>query len=151
LNDIAPPHEASAAPPAPRAPVSPDAGRAPAPPAAWLAAVAAWFLPGFGHLLLRRWGRAAIIFVCAVGMAVAGYKMRGRVYSMRSEDIFGRLNHFAEIGTGAFYFLAPIFEPAGADTARVVGDLGTRFLDIAGLLNFLCAADAFLIARKSKS
>jgi hypothetical protein len=148
LNDIAPPNQTPAAS---GTPVSPDAGRAPAPPAAWLAAAGAWFLPGFGHLLLRRWGRAAIIFVCVAGMAAAGYKMRGRVYSMHSEDIFGMLNHFAEIGTGAFYFLAPVFEPAGADTARVIGDLGTRFLDIAGLLNFLCATDALLIARKSKS
>ena len=76
--------------------------------------------------------------------------MRGQVYRLRSGDIFAILNHLAEIGSGAFYFLAPFFEPAGPDTARALGDLGTRFLDIAGLLNFLCVADVYLIARKLK-
>lgn len=76
--------------------------------------------------------------------------MRGRVYSLRSDDIFAILNHLAEVGSGGFYFLASAFEPAGPDTARAMGDLGTRFLDIAGLLNFLCVVDAYLIARKLK-
>lgn len=110
-----------------------------------------WFIPGLGHLLLRKWVRAGIIFVCVSAMALAGYKMRGQVYRLRSGDIFAILNHLAEIGSGAFYFLASVFEPAGADTARAMGDLGTRFLDIAGLLNFLCVADVYLIARKLKS
>lgn len=117
----------------------------------WAATVGGWFIPGLGHLLLRKWARAGIIFVCVSTMALAGYKMRGQVYGLRSDDVFAILNHLAEIGSGAFYFFAPFFEPAGADTARAVGDLGTRFLDIAGLLNFLCVADAYLIARKVKS
>ena len=117
----------------------------------WLATVGGWFIPGLGHLLLRKWVRAGIIFVCVSAAALAGYKMRGRVYALRSDDIFAILNHLAEIGSGAFYFFVSFFEPAGPDTARVMGDLGTRFLDIAGLLNFLCVADAYLIARKVKS
>ena len=117
----------------------------------WIATVGGWFIPGLGHLLLRKWARAGIIFVCVGAMAIAGYKMRGQVYRLRSDDIFAILNHLAEIGSGVFYFCASFFEPSGADTARAVGDLGTRFLDIAGLLNFLCVADAYLIARKFKS
>jgi len=131
-------------------PVQSGPAAAQVPLSAWLASVAAWFLPGFGHLLLRRWGRAAIIFICVAGLAFAGYKMGAHVYPIGAGDIFALLNHLAEIGTGALYFLARVLEPSGADTARVVGDVGTRFLDIAGLLNFLCAADAFLIARKAK-
>lgn len=131
-------------------PVPSEPVTAQVPLSAWLAVFAAWFFPGFGHLLLRRWGRAAIIFVCVAGLAFAGYRMGGHVYTISAGDIFALLNHLAEIGTGALYFLARVFEPSGADTARVVGDVGTRFLDIAGLLNFLCAADAFLIARKAR-
>ena len=119
-------------------------------PLAFAAISAAWLVPGLGHLLLKRWGRAAIIFLCVGGMGVAGYAMRGQVYSARSGDMFGFMGHFAEIGGGAFYFLARVFEPAGPGTARVAGDLGTRFLAIAGLLNFLCVLDVWAIARKQK-
>src|SRR5579859_8027994 len=119
-------------------------------PLAYAAIVAAWIVPGLGHLLLKRWGRAVIIFLCVGGMAVAGCAMRGQVYSMRFGDMFGFMGHFAEIGAGAFYFLSRIFEPAGPDTARVAGDFGTRFLAIAGLLNFLFVLDVWAIARKEK-
>ena len=119
-------------------------------PLSYAAIVAAWFVPGLGHLLLKCWGRAAVIFLCIGGMAVAGYAMRGQVYSMRFGDMFGFMGHFAEIGVGVFYFLARVFEPAGPDMARVAGDFGTRFLAIAGLLNFLCVLDVWAVARQEK-
>jgi len=117
-------------------------------PLAYAAIFAAWIVPGLGHLLLKRWSRAAIIFLCVGGMAVAGYAMGGHAYSIRGADMFVWMGHVAEIGAGAFYFLARFFEPAGPDTARVVGDYGTRFLVTAGLLNFLCVLDVWGIARK---
>jgi hypothetical protein len=118
---------------------------------AWLAAGAGWFVPGLGHLLLRRWGRAAAIFLSVSAMAIAGYKLQGQVYSIRTTDVYGTLGHWAEIGAGVFYFLWRVLEPAGANLARASGDVGTRLLAIAGLLNFLCVADAFEIARRAKS
>ncbi|MFZ0640056.1 MAG: DUF6677 family protein [Candidatus Acidiferrales bacterium] len=141
----------------PAAPLHPDAASihvdprgTPAPTLAWLAAAAAWFVPGLGHLLLRRWGRAAIIFLCVAGMAIVGYQLQGQVFSMGSGDIFGILGHLADVGTGAFYFFSRFLEPAGANTAVATGDIGTRLLAIAGLLNFLCVADALEIARRAK-
>lgn len=120
-------------------------------PVSYAAVMAAWIVPGLGHLLLRRWQRAAIIFFCVGALAVSGYAMRGQVYSLRGSNMLAVLGHLAEIGTGAFYFLARVFEPRGADTARVTGDFGTRFLVIAGLLNFLCILDAWEIARERKN
>jgi hypothetical protein len=120
-------------------------------PPAYAAIVAAWLVPGLGHLLLKRWGRAVVIFLCVGGLAVAGYAMRGQVYSMRGGDMFGFMGYLAEIGSGAFYFLARLLEPHGANTAFVAGVYGTRFLAIAGLLNFLCVLDAWGIARAEKS
>lgn len=119
-------------------------------PARYAAIVAAWLVPGLGHLLLKRFGRAAVIFLCVGGLAVAGYAMRGQVYPMRGGDIFGFMGYLAEIGSGVFYFLARLLEPHGADTARVAGVYGTRFLAIAGLLNFLCVLDVCAIARAEK-
>ena len=119
-------------------------------PARYAAIVAAWLVPGLGHLLLKHRGRAAIIFLCVGGLAVAGYAMRGQVYSMRGGDMFGLMGHLAEIGLGVFYFLAHLLEPHGANTALVAGVYGTRFLAMAGLLNFLCVLDAWGIARAEK-
>jgi hypothetical protein len=120
-------------------------------PARYAGIVAAWLVPGLGHLLLKRWGRAPVIFLCVGGLAVAGCAMRGQVYSMRGGDMFGFMGYLAEIGSGAFYFLALLLERHGADTARVAGVYGTRFLAMAGLLNFLCVLDAWGIARAEKN
>lgn len=121
-----------------------------APLMTWLVTVGGWLVPGLGHLLLRRWGRAIAVFLCVGGIAVAGYKLGGQVFSIRTGNIYNILGHLAEAGTGVFYFLWPILEPAGADAARAAGDIGTRLLAIAGLLNFLCAIDAFDISRRVK-
>jgi hypothetical protein len=112
--------------------------------------IAAWLVPGLGHLLLRRWGRGIVLCLCVAGLAATGLLMRGRIYSPLGEDIFGLLGFLAEIGMGAAYFLARLFEPHGADVARVAGDFGTRFLAIAGLLNFLCVLDVWQLARGGK-
>ena len=116
-------------------------------PPAYAAVFAAWLVPGFGHLLLKRRGRAAIIFLCVGGLAVAGYAMRGEIYSMRGGDMFEFMGYLAEIGSGALYFLARLFGRHVANTALVAGIFGTRFLAMAGLLNFLCVLDAWGLAR----
>ncbi|HEV2297235.1 MAG TPA: DUF6677 family protein [Candidatus Acidoferrales bacterium] len=119
-------------------------------PQAYLYSLAAWLVPGLGHLLLKRWSRAAILFLCVGSLVVAGYVLRGQAYASRGEDVFGILGYLAEIGTGAFYFLAQIFEPHGSNTARAIGDFGTRFLTTAGLLNYLCVLDVWEIAHRRK-
>jgi hypothetical protein len=121
-----------------------------APLMTWLATVGGWLIPGLGHLILRRWGRAAVIFLCVGGMTIAGYRLGGQVFSLRTSDIYSILGHLAEAGSGVFYFLWPLLEPAGADISRAAGDIGTRLLAIAGLLNFLCVIDAFEISRRAK-
>lgn len=120
-------------------------------PARFAAIVAAWLVPGLGHLLLKRWGRAAVIFLCVGGLSVAGYAMRGQVYPIRGDDMFGFMGYVSEIGSGVFYFLARLLERHGANTALVAGVYGTRFLAMAGLLNFLCVLDAWAIARAEKN
>jgi hypothetical protein len=117
---------------------------------AGIIALAAWLVPGLGHLLLKRWERAGVLFFCVATLAAFGLAMRGQIYPPRGQDIFGFLGCIAELGAGAIYFLAHLFEHRGADLARVAGDFGTRFLAIAGLLNYLCALDAWHIARGGK-
>ena len=49
------------------------------------AAVAGWIVPGLGHLLLRRWSKAAVYFLCVGGLAYAGLVMRGGVFAPGAE------------------------------------------------------------------
>jgi hypothetical protein len=111
------------------------------------AAVAGWIVPGLGHLLLRRWGKAATYFLCIGGLACAGLVMRGGVFSMGVEDLFDRLGFFADLGTGGFYFLAHWIQTAGPDVAHATGDYGTRMFATAGMLNLLTALEAYEIGR----
>ena len=110
-----------------------------------VAAVAAWIVPGLGHLLLRRWTKAVVYFLCVGTLAVVGLLMRGEVFQAGGADIFDRLGFFAEISSGVFYFLAHSINPAGADISRAAGDYGTRLIATAGVLNLLCVLEAFHI------
>ena len=114
-------------------------------------AVAAWIVPGLGHLLLRRWGQALTFFISVGGLAVTGYALRGNVFPMRSNDPFGALGFLADAGSGIFYFLSRFFEVAGADVSRAAGDNGTRFIAAAGIVNFLAVIDASEIARRRRN
>jgi hypothetical protein len=111
------------------------------------AAVAGWIVPGLGHLVLRKWSKAAIYFLCVGALALAGLAMRGGVFSAGEEDLFDRLGFFADLGAGAFYFLAHQIQTAGADVAHATGDYGTRLFAAAGMLNLLTVLEAYDIGR----
>lgn len=111
------------------------------------AAVAGWIVPGLGHLLLRRWSKAAVYFLCVGGLACAGLAMRGGVFGPGAEDLFDRLGFFADLGAGIFYFLAHQLQTAGPDIAHATGDYGTRLFAAAGMLNFLTVLEAYDIGR----
>ena len=94
-----------------------------------VAAIAGWVVPGLGHLLLRRWSKAAVYFLCVGGLACAGLAMRGGVFGASAEDLFDRLGFFADLGAGVFYFLAHQIQVAGPDVAHATGDYGTRLFE----------------------
>lgn len=109
-------------------------------------AVAAWLVPGLGHLLLRHWGRAIVVFIAVGGFAISGYLMRGNVFAPRSPDPFGTLGFLADAASGIFYFLSRFFEAAGPDAARAAGDYGTQFIAAAGVVNLIALFDAYEFA-----
>lgn len=109
------------------------------------AAVAAWVVPGFGHLMLRRWTSAAVYFLCVGGLAFTGLFMRGAVFGPGAPDMFDRLGFFADLGAGGFYFLAQLVHGTVPDIAHASGDYGTRMFATAGILNLLTVLEAFEI------
>lgn len=116
-----------------------------------LAVVAAgWLVPGLGHLLLRRRGRALVFFLGVGTLAIIGLALRGNIFSPSLSDAFDMLGFFADFGAGIFYFVSKFIEHGGPDVSRAAGDYGTRFFATAGVLNLLCVLDAHAIARGRK-
>ena len=113
--------------------------------------VAAWFVPGMGHLLLRRWGRGIAFFLAVGGMAITGYFLRGNVFPSHPGDAFGALGYLADAGSGMFYYCSRIFEASGPDVSRAAGDYGTRFIAAAGVVNLISVCDAYEIASGRRS
>jgi len=116
----------------------------------WAAFLAGWLVPGLGHALLRRWGRAAVFFLSIAVLAAVGVWLRGNVYDTSAADPFEWLGFFADLGAGVLY---PVARSLGivADVSRAAGDYGTRFFAAAGALNLLCALDAYLIGAGRKN
>lgn len=114
-------------------------------------AVAGWAVPGAGHLILRRWGRAVIGFGAVALLAIAGIKMRGNVFPYHGADPFDVLGFIADAGSGVFYLLSKTVQAAGPDVSHAAGDYGTRMIAAAGILNFLLLIDASEIASGQKS
>lgn len=112
-----------------------------------LAAIAGWAVPGLGHLILGRWGKAVAYFLTVGLLAYAGLAMRGNVFPMHAADVFGRLGFFADASAGVFHYLSHFIEAAGPDVSRAAGDDGTRLIAAAGVLNLLTVIEAFEIGR----
>lgn len=121
------------------------------PALAVVVAVAGWLVPGLGHLLLRKWGRALAYFLAVGTLAVVGVALRGNIFSSSGGDAFGLLGYLADVGAGVFYFVSKFVHNGGADVSRAAGDYGTRFFATAGVLNLLCVFEAHEIARGRKT
>lgn len=120
------------------------------PALALAAALAGWLVPGLGHVLLRRWGKAAVYFLAVATLALVGLFMHGNVFSSNAADAFDMLGFLADIGNGIFYFLAGTINPAGPNVAIAAGDDGTRLFATAGVLNFLFVLEVLQIGFGSK-
>jgi hypothetical protein len=121
----------------------------------WAPAVAlAWFIPGAGHMLLKRTGRGALLMAAVTLMFVCGLLMRGAMFQPQGGDLLTVLINYGgfvgNVASGLLYLLTVWFGYAQPDVAGHVHDYGTKFLVTAGLLNVLAMVDAFEIATGRK-
>lgn len=122
----------------------------------WILPVAAaWIVPGLGHFLLKKKGRAALLFAAITLMFLCGLFMRGMMFTPeKGADYLTTLINYGgfvcNIASGALYLCTAIFGYSQPDMPGDVHDYGAKFLVTAGLLNILAMVDAFEIAAKRR-
>jgi hypothetical protein len=109
-----------------------------------------WFIPGLGHVALKKFGRALFFFTAISGMAALGLFMGGKIYSFQTENPLTILAFFSDIGAGLLYLLAKLFSFGMGNLKNVTFEFGTAYIAGAGLLNYLVALDAYDIAAGKK-
>jgi hypothetical protein len=114
------------------------------------ALILGWLVPGAGHLLQKRWIRGGLLFVSITAMFLLGLGMQGKLYTS-ANDVLDLLGLLGDLGTGILFFVSRM-AGLGQNAVQVTtADYGTKFMVVAGLLNFIAAVDAhnIRIGRKS--
>jgi hypothetical protein len=93
-------------------------------------------------VLVKRWGRAAILFVAIVLMFVLGLLMQGKLYVANPGDPLSMLGFIGDLGSGLLYIGGRLFGVGQTPVQVVTADYGTKFIVVAGLLNIIAAVDA---------
>ena len=116
----------------------------------YLICLAAWAVPGEGHLLLGRLQKGLTFLVALTLMFVFGLWLQGRLFPIEIRQPLVALAALADMGIGVPFFVA---RQAGAGAGRVIAwtyEYGNAFLIVAGLMNMLVVLDAFDVAQGRK-
>jgi hypothetical protein len=122
----------------------------------WIGPVAlGWFVPGGGHFLLKRHGRAALLCASVSLMYLCGLAMRGTMFQPQTGDLLTMLintgGFLGNVASGILYLMTRWLGYNQPDVAGHVYDYGTKFLVTAGLLNILAMVDVYEIAAGRKA
>jgi hypothetical protein len=113
--------------------------------APWLAAIAAWLVPGAGHILLGKWARG-LIFLLLVGACLwFGVELKGHLHAELGPPL-KTLGTLASAGLGLPYAWLRWFAAYSGSSTAASYEYGTAFLVTAGLMNLLLILDAWDIA-----
>lgn len=110
-----------------------------------------WLIPGAGHLIQKRWIRGLLLMASVVIMFVLGLLMDGRIYRPNGGDILDILGFIGDLGAGGMYIVSRAMDLGHTIVPHTTADYGTKYLIVAGLLNFISVADAYHIAIGKKS
>lgn len=131
----------------------------PTPGSAWLIGALAWFVPGLGHLLQRKWWRGLLMGGAVWLSFIIGFAMGGHMFDLNAPEGSSQILQvppmIGNLGTGALYIVSWLLGYGFADdpqqAARATYEYGNMILLLAGLLNYLTMLDAFDIAVGRKS
>ena len=109
--------------------------------------IISWFFPGAGHLVQGRYKRGLIIGAAIWVMFIVALVSGGAYYpgfDFRDGQLLFLLNVFAKLGNGLGSIISFLvsMEPSPNMAAKATFEYGGRFLETAGLLNYLAMIDA---------
>jgi hypothetical protein len=111
-----------------------------------IACLAAWLVPGAGHVLLGQTRKAAVLFVVLTAMFTVGLAFGGRLYPLEWSGPLALLAALSEWMLLLPRAAAALGDFGKGDVIRATYEYGTTFLIAAGLLNTLAMLDAFDLA-----
>ena len=111
-----------------------------------IAPAVGWLIPGAGHIIQKRWIRGALLLVSIGTLFVLGLMMQGHIYKANGGDILDILGFIGDLGAGGMYIVTLAKNWGQGAIAFATADYGTKFMIVAGLLNFIAVADAYHIA-----
>ena len=110
-------------------------------------AIVSWLIPGAGHIIQGRWKRGLVIAGVIWLMFVIALVGGGAYYpgfDFKDGALLYLLNIFSRLGNGTGAVVSYIVAsfPASNVAARATFEYSGRFLETAGLLNYLAIMDA---------
>jgi hypothetical protein len=113
--------------------------------------IISWFVPGAGHLLQKKWKRGLVIAAVIWAMFIIAVMGGGAYYpgfDFKDGALLYLLNIFARCGNGigALISYGIATSPSPGVAALATFEYAGRFLETAGLLNYLAMLDAVDIA-----
>lgn len=115
-----------------------------------LCLIAGWLVPGAGHFLLRKPVRGALLSLSIITMFGVGLALQGKIYAPNTGDLLDILGFIGQLGTGLLYLVAKLGDWGQTSVTIALGDYGTKFIVVAGLLNIVSAIDAHSLANGRK-
>ena len=116
-----------------------------------LIGILSWVFPGAGHFAQKRFIRAGVVAAVVWAMFIIAIASGGAHYpgfDFKDGTLLYLLNVFARFGNGLGALVSYIMAgtPSPNVAALATFEYGGRFLEVAGLLNYLAAIDAVDIA-----
>jgi hypothetical protein len=115
-----------------------------------LVALAAWFVPGAGHLWTGQRAKGLVFLLVLPLMFATGLAIDGRIFPFEPQQPLVALAALADIGIGLPYFIARAMGAGAGAVLSVSYEHGNTFIIVAGLLNLLVACDAWDLASGRK-
>jgi len=109
--------------------------------------LAAWLVPGAGHLLAGATRKGVIFFVVLNGMFALGLAFRGELFAFDTSDWLVFLAAVAQWAMAIPHVLAGMMGGGHGEITAATYEYGNTFLIVGGLLNSLVVLDAMDVAR----
>jgi hypothetical protein len=111
-----------------------------------LVCLAAWAVPGAGHLWFGHRFKGLVFLVILPLMFAVGLWLEGRLFPFEPSQPLVALASLADVGIGFTFIISKALGLGRGNVVAITYEYGNAFLIVSGLLNILVVIDAWDIA-----